>query len=524
MLRLKHLLVKHAVLFLLFGLAINTAVKAQNNPVLIFPDSSGWNVLQENHVLSFRVKTVPESIQKKFSIEGTEGLNIQFDTLGNFQWQPSYDIVDRVTKSKDFTVIFQATFADGKRERKAVTFTVTHVNRPPVVEDLPTLYVKQSTLNSYTIPAEYAYDPDGDPLVFRSIPSQMPEGAALSSVGQFSWTTSRGQFATLKNNPLTLEFIVQDQPDKAETKGRLRIMQTQLDLPAEITVTPGDSLFSIKEDETLNLKIYISDPNGDDNVRSAGFISSDKNVPNSSLKENTQLQYEFIWTPGYDFVDDTQTFITTEIIFFVLDKSNNRTQRRIRIKVADTENMVKKDAHLFQKYRSNLVDALILIQQLDANQKKLNNDYKKAKKGKKNRSIVNASLGAVTGFTPVIVDNDNQSDIISGVGGTTVLTLSTLEATEVIGRSKEGILEKIKMGIDIRNRTQAAGDEFARKYALKSARRSAEFDKDIEKMRTALNDQRIVLLELDAYTKNVARIDDRDIKKVFLDYSEEESK
>jgi hypothetical protein len=512
--------VKYAVLLMLLWCAVNTTSKAQTNAVLIFPDSSGWNVLPENHVLAFRVKTIPETA-KKFSIEGTDGLNIQFDTLGNFHWQPSYDLVDRVTKSKDFTVIFQATFADGKRERKAVTFTVNHANRPPVVEDLPILYVKQSSLNTYSIPGEYAYDPDGDPLVFKSIPSQMPESSNFSSLGQFTWTPSRGQFASLKNTPITLEFIVQDQPDKAETKGKLKIMQTQLDLPSEIIVTPGDSVFSIKEDETLNLKIYISDPNGDDNVRSAGFIPSDKRVPAASLKENTQLQYEFIWTPGYDFVDDTQTFLTTDIVFFVLDKSNNRTQRKIRIKVADTENMAKKDAHLFQKYRSNLVDALILIQQLDANQKKMNNDYKKAKKGKKNRSIVNASLGAVTGFTPVIVDNPDQTKIVSGVGGTTVLTLGTLEATEVIGRSKESILEKIKMSIDIRNRTQSAGDEFARKYALKSARRNPEFDKDIEKMRAGLNDQRIVLLELDAYTKNASKIDDRDIKKVFLDYGEE---
>jgi hypothetical protein len=495
-------------------------LKAQNHNTLIFPDSAGWNVLSENQNLSFQLRTSPETA-RKFYVEGTEGLNIQFDTLGNFQWQPSFDLVDRVTKSKDFTVIFQAIMADGKRERKAITFTVTHVNRAPIVEELPVAYVKQTNLNTFQISADYVYDPDGDPLVFKSIQSQMPEGAALSSLGQFTWTPSRSQFASLKNNPTTMEFIVQDQPDKAETKGKLKIAQTQLDLPSEILIVPGDTLFAIKEDETLNLKIYISDPNGDDNVRNAGFIAVDKRVPTASLKENTQLQYEFTWTPGYEFVDDTQTSASTEIVFFVLDKSNNRAQKKIKIKVFDTENMIKKDAHLFQKYRSNLVDAMILIQQLDANQKTLNADYKKARKGKKNRSIVNASLGAVTGFTPVMVDNADQAKIVSGVGGTTVLTLGTLEATEVIGRSKESIMDKIKMGIDIRNRTQAVGDEFARKYALKSARRNPEFDKDIEKLRTALNDQRIVLLELDAYNRNAGKIDDKDIKKVFLDYGEE---
>jgi hypothetical protein len=299
------------------------------------------------------------------------------------------------------------------------------------------------------------------------------------------------------------------------------LAQTQLDLPSEIQILPIDTLFTVKEDETLNLRISVSDPNGDDNVRSVGFIASDKRIPSASFKENTQLLYELTWSPGYDFVDDAQTSLTSELTFFVLDKSNNRTQKKVRIKVLDTENMIKKDALLFSKYRSNLVDCMVLIQQLDANQKQLNQDFKKAKKGKKNRSIMNAGLGAVTGFTPIIVDDATTAKAVSGVGGTTVLTLGTLEATEVIGRSKESIMDKIKINIDLRNKIQSNGDEFARKYALKMNRRGAEFDKDIEKLRANLNDQRIVLLELDAYNKNLGRIDDKDIKRVFLDYGDE---
>src|SRR5690606_19436676 len=225
-------------------------------------------------------------------------------------------------------------------------------------------------------------------------------------------------------------------PDKMETSGKLKIAQTQLDLPPEILIVPSDSIFTIKEDETLNLKIYLSDPNGDDNVRSAGMISSDPRIKPSVLKENTAVQYEFTWTPGYDFVDDTNEYLETEIIFFVLDKTNNRTQKKIPIRVLETENLVEKDALQFTKYRNSLMAAVILISQLDANQKKLNQDYKKARKGKKKRSILNASLGAATGLSPLTLDAD-QSKVVSGVGGTTVLTLGTLEATEVIGRSKD---------------------------------------------------------------------------------------
>jgi hypothetical protein len=495
-------------------------VCAQNSPELIFPESPGWNAVKENEELSFQIKT-SENQLPHFSIESTENPGIQLDTAGNFYWKPSFALVDRVQKQKEFTIIFQASWPDGKRARKSVSFSVEHVNQPPVADELPAFYVKQSNLNSYQISGDYVLDPDGDPLVFKSVQSQMPEGANLSSQGLFTWAPSKGQFASLKNNPLTIEFIVQDQPAKSETKGKLKIAQTQLDLPPEILIVPGDTVFSVKEDETLNLKIYISDPNGDDNVRSAGFISSDTKISQSSLKENTQLQYEFTWMAGYDFVDDVQKVLTADVTFFAIDKSGNRSQRKIKIKIADAENLIKKDTHLFQKYRSNLVECLLLVQQLDDNQKKLNQDYKKARKGKKKRSILNASLGAVTGLSPLVIDQPDQSKIVSGVGGTTVLTLGTLEATEVIGRSKEGIMEKIKSNIEVRNRVQATGDEFARKYALKSSRRSSEFDKDIEKLRTVLNDQRLVLLELDSYSRNPNRIDDKDIKKVFVDFGEE---
>jgi len=429
-----------------------------------------------------------------------------------------------VEQKKDFTIIFQVIWKGGKRVREAVTFTVNHVNRAPIVEEIPVFYVKQSTRNSYQIPYEYVSDPDGDPFVFKILQTQMPEGANLSSQGQFTWAPSRSQFNALKNNPATVEFIVQDQPDKAETKSKLRIAQTQLDLPPEFLIVPGDSVFSLKEDETLNLKIYISDPNGDENVRSAGFIPSDLRITASSLKENTPLQYEFTWKPAYDFVEEAQKQLPIEIIFFALDKSNNRVQRKILITVIDAENVVEKDAHQYRKYKANLISAHLLIKDLDENQKKLNEEFKKAKKGKKKRSIVNASLGAVTGLSPLMIDateNPDVAKIVPGVGGTAVLTMGTLEATEVIGRSKDDIMDKIKVSIDIRNRVQSAGDEFARKYGLKSARRQPEFDKDIEKLRTCINDQRIVLLELDAYRKGPPKVEDKDLKKTFPDFAQE---
>ena len=507
-----------------FGQEADT-IASQNVAKLILPDSTGWNIIKENQLLTFQVETTDPD-PAFFSMEGGENLNIVFDSLGHFSWQPSFDLVDRVTRMKDFTIIIEASWpgaAENKRIRETVTFVVSHVNRAPVVEEIPVFYVKQSTNNIYQFPSEFVYDQDGDPLVFKSVLANMPEGAMLSSQGQFSWNPSRTQFMAIRKEPLEVEFIVQDQPEKAETVGKLKIAPTQQDLPPDILLVPGvpgDSVFSIKEDETLNLKIYVSDPNGDDDVSFAGLVSNDKRVPESAFKKNTPLQYEFTWSPGYDYVEHLNGSLITEVVFFVLDKSNNRTQRKAKIKITDAENLIKKDAQLFEKYRNYLMEAGRLVKLLDENQKDLNKEYKRARKGKQNRSIINASLGAVTGLSPVVIDQPDQSKIVSGVGGTTVLTLGTLEATEVIGRSKDRIMENIRIGIDIRNKIQSAGDEFARKYALKSVRRNPEFDKDIEKLRASMSDPRIVLLELDAYERNV-RVDEKDLKKIFLDYGGE---
>jgi hypothetical protein len=321
----------------------------------------------------------------------------------------------------------------------------------------------------------------------------------------------------LKNNTLTLEFLVQDQPEKAETKAKLRIAQTQQDLPPELLIVPNDTLFTIREDELINLKLYVSDPNGDENISNVSFISSDSRVSKAVLKENAPTQFEFTWTPGYYFVEESEKNKKIELIFFALDKSSNKVQRKVVVKISDTENVDEKDKVLYSKYLQTLNYAKTLIDDLDANQEKLNKMYKQANKGKRHRAILNASLGATTGLSPLLLATD-QSKIVSGVGGTTVLTLGTLEATEVLGKSKSAIQDKIKVNIDIRNQLQVEGDNFSRKYALKSARRSKEFDVDRDRMQPVLNNQKLVLLELDASKPAIRNYNEKELKKTFPDF------
>jgi hypothetical protein len=80
-------------------------------------------------------------------------------------------------------------------------------------------------------------------------------------------------------------------------------------------------------------------------------------------------------------------------------------------------------------------------------------------------------------------------------------------------------MEQMKICVEIRNQLQVEGDNFARKYSLKSERRKKEFDTDREKFLPILNNQKLILLELDA-SQRTSKIDSKDLKKTFNDFSE----
>ena len=502
------------ILLLLVALSAN-AVRAQQ---LVLPSGSDWTQLSEGKEIAFTILLSDGSTPTRYTLEGGGDTGMKLDSAGHFSWTPSYDLVSRLDKQKEISVILEAHLKGDKRIRQPVNFLVHHINRPPNIDELPVFYVKQNTASQYQISADFVRDPDDDPIIFKARESQMPEGAVLTSLGLLTWTPSRGQFNSLKANPLNIEFIVQDQPDKAETIGKIRVAQTQLDLPPDLLIVPGDTVLNIKENETVNFKVYVSDPNGDDNIDQVGFISTNVNVPRAALKENSKVQQEFTWSPGYDFVEEAEKKKVITLTFFAFDKSSNRVQRRVRIKINDTENVEEKDKQLYQKYFNSLAGAKSLIDALDVNDEKNEKLYKKARKGKKNRTIVTASLGAMTGLSPLVLPVDPAKGV-TVVGGTSVLTINSLEAGSVIGRNANEFQNKVKTNRDLRSQLQLKGNFFARKYALKSARRGPEFEQDRDDIARLINSDALVSLDLPA--EAVSPPTSKEIKKTFPDFSEE---
>jgi hypothetical protein len=511
---------------LLITLMTTSYAQESRSIQLQFPTQPNWNVVPEGGTIQFDVKSTGAATDTMAFFLGTDKQEgMQLDSLGHFSWTPAFGLADRIQTVKTYPVTVEVRNGHGQRATHTIDLKVLHVNRPPVIGELRPFYVSYRTQNTYKMDSQMVHDDDGDPLVFIPIADQMPEGSKLSSQGELMWTLSLNQFNRLKQAPQYIEFWVEDQPAKTRTKGRLKVEVTQMDLPPDIQVIPKQTHYKIRENATVNLKFYLSDLNGEDDVASFGFLSDNQNIPKTALIKNTDNQYEFIWQPGYDFVKDPYDSLNVQITFYVLDKSQNREERRITFTVLNTINEAEKDRYYYNQYRQLLVQAWGLVEQLAEKEEQLKHDYKKAKGGKRNRSMANASLGAVTGVTPAVTgastkpETQSTGRIISAVGGTAVLTMGTLEATEVIGKSMKDLLDRYNYVLGKKSELQNKGDVFAREFALKATRRSPEFVKKLDDFRGAMSLSGLVALELDANWQSKKEATDKAIKRTFKDFT-----
>ena len=504
-----------------------SAADPDNAVRLQFPRRAYWNVVNEGEPLSFKLTaTGGKDRQYSYRVLNADPLGLSYDTLGNVYWKPAYEVVDRLEESKKIPLIFEVHNQSGQRDRQQVSLQVYHTNRPPEVNDLKKFYVQYGADNTYALGGENAVtDPDGDPIVFKPVLDQMPQGMSLSAQGELSWRPSISQYYRLKNEPIELEFVVEDQPYEARSTGILRVEVTQQDLPPNISVVPNHERFYIKEDESLNLKFYLSDPNGDEDILGFDFVSDNSRIPRSALVQNEPTQWEFVWQPGYNFLVEPGDTATYQLTFFVMDRANQRQERAIAITVQDAENLVEKDRLLYNQYRTGLMRVWDLMEQLKDREKELSKSYKKARRGKKHRVLTTASIGAITGLSPVVLTNDVATQkYVSGVGGTASMTIGSLEAGKVIGKDPSSIYEKLSYINQKLNELQTQGNLFAGKYALSGSRRDKEFSEDLKKLILLLKIEKVTDLELDASWKNPKKASDKNIQNTFRDFNPDTDK
>ena len=242
--------VKILITNILFLLSLHSF--AQDIPKIVLPSGTIWNQLKEGEQVDFDLNVEGKNCNKfRFSIQQGKVEGMDFDSSGKFTWTPSYSLVDRLDSYKFHQVIFEAKCDSTNETLSAkVEFRVQHVNRSPTVRDLKPFYVQYNTNNTYKIDRYSVIDEDNDPIVVIPSIESLPEGLKISSQGEVSWMPSFTQFKKLKENPIHIEFYVEDQPTKSQTKGKLKIETTQQDLAPEIVVVPRDNVLRIRENQS----------------------------------------------------------------------------------------------------------------------------------------------------------------------------------------------------------------------------------------------------------------------------------
>ena len=142
----------------------------------------------ENQAMSFTVTaTDPDK-------EDANKVNLSADGLpdgasfsgGKFSWTPNYD------QAGDYTITFKAKDGEGLEDSKAVTVSVSNVNRAPKLSSLSNQSGTEGQSVSFS--ASASDDDKNDKLVFSM--SGAPAGSTMSSDGSFSWTPGAGQAGT----------------------------------------------------------------------------------------------------------------------------------------------------------------------------------------------------------------------------------------------------------------------------------------------------------------------------------------
>ena len=83
----------YSIALIFLGLSLTTQAQYTWN----LPSYPGWNIIEEGDTISLNIKVIhPDTLSLYYAIDYEEELNISFDSLGQFQWSPSYELVSRV--------------------------------------------------------------------------------------------------------------------------------------------------------------------------------------------------------------------------------------------------------------------------------------------------------------------------------------------------------------------------------------------------------------------------------------------
>ena len=206
------------------------------------------------------------------------GANFKSDSLV-LSWLPTFE------QSGGYSGIeFNVKDPEGLMDQKTVAITVNHVNRPPVLADVPPL---NSDENMPLQQQLMGSDPDAEDLgklVYSA--TGLPQGATLdASSGLFSWTPT---FEQSGQYPITFSIndgLLKDNKQTTITINHINQRPVLADIPSQ----------TVNENIPLSFVISGSDPDKEDEGK---LVFSVQNLPAGAVFNPSSRT--FSWTPSFD--------------------------------------------------------------------------------------------------------------------------------------------------------------------------------------------------------------------------------
>lgn len=229
---------------------------------------SGRELDQEDlDKISFKILNLPEGAS--------------FDpTTKQFSWTPTFD------QSGTYDNITTVMQAGALTDTAYFSITVSHVNRPPVLVEVPTQATDENVLLVFNIAGSDPDVEDKGKLIFTV--TNLPPGAVFNPDSlQISWTPGFEQSGTFSD----ITFTVSDPQGLSDQKST-SITIAHVNRPPTLSEIPP---LAIDENSVLTHQLEGNDPD----VEDAGKLTyAGSGIPEGAILNETTGN--FSWTPSYD--------------------------------------------------------------------------------------------------------------------------------------------------------------------------------------------------------------------------------
>jgi hypothetical protein len=205
-----------------------------------------------------------------------QGAIFNADSL-QFSWTPTYE------QSGDYeNITFSVQDPSGLSDSKTMTITVNHINRPPVLAEIPP---QQGEENKPLTLILQGSDPDKeDQNSLKYTANQLPEGAVLEG-NNLTWTPTYEQ-----SGEYTIEFTLSD--GKLTDTKSFTVTVNHVNRPP--TIEPIEAK-TVDENKLIEFKVIAADPDKEDVGNYT--LSATQLPPGAVFSPETAT---FSWTPTFE--------------------------------------------------------------------------------------------------------------------------------------------------------------------------------------------------------------------------------